>query len=79
MVNGVAVESQTTKTLHYMQTVARIQTQVQSRNRVKEEEEQAVQRHQRQKFEKKPDKLKVRMGFISLSWKSFYTAHDTKI
>lgn len=77
MVDGIAAKTQTTKTLHCMQTMARVQTQLQSRNRMKEEEV-IVHRQQQQKCEKEMDKLKVRMNFISSSSISFFAAHNAE-
>ncbi|CAL9197672.1 unnamed protein product [Musa hybrid cultivar] len=59
LVDGNAVRSQTYNTLHCMQKMARVQTQIRARRIRMTEENQALQRHLQRKYEKELEKVKI--------------------
>ncbi|CAL9102453.1 unnamed protein product [Musa textilis] len=59
-VDGNSVKSQTTNTLHCMETMARVQTQIRSRRIRMTEENQVLQRHLQRKHEIQLAKIKIR-------------------
>ncbi|CAD5186798.1 unnamed protein product [Musa acuminata subsp. burmannicoides] len=58
-VDGNSVKSQTTNTLHSMETMARVQTQIRSRRIRMTEENQALQRHLQRKHDIQLAKIKI--------------------
>ncbi|KAG0463278.1 hypothetical protein HPP92_019347 [Vanilla planifolia] len=60
--NSIAVKRQTTNTLHYMQTLARVQSQVRERRLKLSEENQALHKQRQLKREKELEQLKQQMG-----------------
>ncbi|WOL17983.1 protein IQ-DOMAIN 1-like [Canna indica] len=74
VVDGIAAKSQTTKTLLCTRTMARTQTPMQLKNRMKEDSHD-LKRHQQRKCEDELEKGKVRMHFIYLTFNMIHVAH----